>query len=199
MRLPRTLVTITASTFAFPAFAHGLTPGPIGIYFAALHTLTEMPMPLVLISVGLLLGLNKDVPIRQTWLFLILGIAGGLTGILAWRVYIHPILPLLSLTVIAALWAASGVQLPRSAATVIAVMTGYFAGVFFAPAPALWSMQAYAIAGGAIGTCLGLLATYFTVALITGRWNFFWIKLSLRIVASWIAAIAAMVIALSLQ
>jgi len=199
MRLLPALVTIAASALPSPVFAHDLTPGPIGIYFSALHTITEMPMPLVLIAIGLLLGLNRDVSIWQTWLCLMLGIAGGLTGILTWGIYIHPILPLLSLTVVAALWVTSGVRLPRSGATIFATITGYFIGVFFAPVFAPWLMQAYAIAGGTIGISLGVLGTYFTVALITDQWSFFWIKLTLRIVASWIAAIATMVAALFLQ
>lgn len=198
MRLLGALVAIAASALSFPVFAHGLTPGPIGIYFAALHALTEMPLPLVLISISLLLGLNRDVAIGQTWLFLMLGIAGGLTGILAWGFYVHPILPLLLLTVFVALWAASGVQLPRSAATILTAIIGYFVGVYFAPGPAPWLMQAYAIVGGTIGASLGVLGIYFIVALITDRWSFIWIKLTLRIMASWVAAIAAMVAALSL-
>lgn len=199
MRLLWAIVVIAASTFSFPAVAHGLTPGPIGIYFAALHTLTEMPLPLVLVSIGLLFGLNKDLAISQTGLFFLFGVAGGVTGILVWQFYIFPILPLLSLAAIGALWAASGVRLPQFAAAVLAAITGYFAGVLFAPGPAPLLMQAYAIAGGTIGALLAVFGTQLIVASVIHRWSFIWIKLAFRVVASWLAAIAVMVAALSVQ
>ena len=94
MRLLGAVLAIAASTFSVPAFAHGLTPEPVDAYFATLlHTLTEMPLPLVLISIGLLLGLNRDVAIAQAWLSLMFGIAGGLTGILAWDFWNRRIRP----------------------------------------------------------------------------------------------------------
>ena len=199
MRFCQATIFIGAITLSYPALAHGLTPGPAGIYFAALHILTELPAPLLLIAFGLLLGLNRHLAIIWVGLIFLLGMATGIIGILTWRLYIHPILPLQLLTVIVALFAASGIRFPRSASMVTALVIGYFLGVFFAPGPASWSTQTYAITGGIIGTCLGVFSMFLVVALTTDRWNYFWIKLALRILASWIAAIAAMVAALSFQ
>lgn len=199
MRLFQAIVFVAATLASEPANAHGLTPGPVGIYFAAEHILTEMPVPLALIAFGLLLGLNRHVAMTWAWLPLILGIVVGMAGILAWRLYIHPVLPLLLLTLIVALWAASGFRLPRSGAAILGVCIGYFLGVFIAPGPASWSMKAYAIIGGLTGVNLGVLSVFIIVALINERWSYSWIAISFRIVASWLAAIVAMVAALSLQ
>ena len=56
----------------FPG-AHGVDPDQSVVYFTVLYTL-QMPLPLVLVTAGLLLGLNRTVDITHAWLSLMSGI-----------------------------------------------------------------------------------------------------------------------------
>lgn len=199
MRALRAIVAVGAVTLSSPAFALGLTPGPVGIYFAFLHFLSEMPVPLTLITLGLLLGLNGHQAFRWAWPSLMLAMPVGLVGILEFRIFIYPESPLLLLTIVVGLWAASGIVVPAYAAAIISLCVGYFLGVFIAPAPASWSTQAYAIVGGLLAVNFVVICVFLIVELIRTWWDMPWIGIALRVVASWLTAIAALVAALLLR
>lgn len=105
-------------------------------------------------------------------------------------------MPILLLTFIVALWVASNVRVTRYTATILGLSIGYFIGIFVAPAPASWSMQVNAVSGGLIGIRIAVPGTYALVSSITERWTSDWINVAFRVVASWLAAIAAMTAAL---
>ncbi|MCB1510247.1 MAG: hypothetical protein KDJ36_05035 [Hyphomicrobiaceae bacterium] len=122
-----------------------------------------------------------------------------MAGILMWRVYIDPELPLLLLAFAAALWAASGLALPWYGAVVFGISMGYFIGVFITPAPASWSMQAYAIAGGLIAANVSVVAMFAIATAIRERFYPEWSVIAMRVVSSWLAAISALILALSMR
>ena len=199
MRALRAAAFCTGLLVPGVTFAHGLTPGPQGVYFAFFHTLLEMPAPLMLLATGLVIGLNGAKALEVALPLHIVGMAIGLTAILHFRVFVDPELPLLAVAVISGLWAALSAPLPWQAAAFLGIVTGYLLGVFIAPGPASWATQAYAIAGGMAAAVLGIICVFAVVMVVRERWMVPWVAIGFRVVASWLAAISALVAALSLR
>jgi HupE / UreJ protein len=197
MRLLRPIAIICLLFLPAPACAHANIPGIGGFYAAFWHTISEQPAPLILLGLGLLVGLHGTEAFRWAWIAFFLAMLGGLIGILGFGIYVDPELPLLLLALITALYTAGALPLPNPAAAVIGALSGYFFGVFIAPEVASWSTQAYAIAGGLIAANFAFLFIVSAIDTIRTQWQMPWVTVGLRVIASWIAAIAVLMVALS--
>jgi hypothetical protein len=182
-----------------PALAHTTIPGVNFAYAALVHALFAPPAPLVLLGFGLLLGMHGAKALGWAWTAFFLAMVAGVAVTLSIRVFIDPELPMLLIALVAALWAGSGMPLPRSAAAIVGAVAGYVFGVFIAPSPASWSTQAHAIAGGLIGANFALVFIVAAVDTVRKRWAMRWVTVGLRVAASWIAAISVLMAAFSVR
>ncbi len=181
------------------AFSHGLSPGPEGIYLAFIHTLSEMPVPLVILATGLLIGLNGTKALEAALPLHIVGMAIGLIALLQFRIFVDPELPMLGVAVASGVWAALSAPLPWLVAAILGMLSGYFMGVFIGPGPASWATQVYAIAGGMSASVFGIVLVFAVIHLIRERWTMSWVTIWLRVVASWLTAVSTLVAALALR
>jgi hypothetical protein len=199
MTAARAAAALLVVLLPYPAWAHAAIPGIGGAYAAFWHTLTELPAPLTLIGLGLLLGLHGTDALKWAWGAFFFMTIVGLALAMGIGIFIDPELPMLLIALFAGLYAASGLRLTAALATVLGAFGGYFLGVFIAPSPASWPTRAYAIAGGLIAANFALVFLVAAVESVRTRWQLPWITIALRVVASWIAAIAALVTALSIR
>lgn len=199
MRTARTIAVLLTLMLPLPALAHAPTAGIGGAYAAFTHTLTEPPAPLALLGLGLLLGLHGAETFKWTWLAFFAAMSAGVGTTVALKVFLDPEVPLVLIALVSALLAASGFALPHLAAIGLGGLAGFVFGVFIAPSPASWSTQAYTVCGGLLAANIALLYIVSAVDTIRERWPMTWITIGLRVIASWIAAISALMLALSIR
>jgi hypothetical protein len=180
-----------------PAIAHATIPGLNVAYAALFHALTAAPAPLALLGLGLLLGMHGAQVLKWAWAAFFLAMIAGVGGTLILRAFVDPELPMLAIALAAALWAASALPLHGAVAALAGAIAGYAFGIFIAPSPASLSTQAHAVVGGLIGANFALVFVVAAVDTIRKRWTMPWVTIGLRVLAAWIAAIAALMAALS--
>jgi urease accessory protein len=167
----------------FAAFAGGF-----------LIPLTVPAHVLVWLSLGLLIGSRPDGRLFPA-LFFAAGLAGGLVAI-ARAVGLTPALDVLLLTsAISGALIALAVALPRSLSAVIAAIAGVALGLDSPPR----TVSLAAATAALIGTGLAAVLALAVVMTVTSRLMHGWQRIGLRIVGSWIAASAILVMALRLS
>jgi hypothetical protein len=187
------LIALSAS----PAFAHVTVPGVPGLIFAFIHTITELPAPLTLIGLGLLAGLNGTRALEWTWLACFPAMVIGIWTTATWGIAVDPEKPLLLVAAATGLLAASGLRLTRPVAVGVALIAGYLLGIFSWPGPASWSTTLYMASGALLGANLSFVYLSIIVGAIVQRWSHTWVLIGFRVMASWVAAISILLLALS--
>ena len=159
----------------------------------------KMPAPLTLISLGLLVGLHGAKLLRFAWPAFFCAMLVGLAVSMGFDVFVDPALPMLWLALFAGVYAASGISLAPSGACGLAGLCGFFTGLFISSTAAPWLTQVYGIAGRVISANLTLVVVAGVIGYVRTRWSYIWVLIGLRIIASWLAAIAAIMTALLMQ
>lgn len=188
-----------AVVLPLPAYAHVTSPGLAGAYAALLHAVTEPPAPIALIGLGLLLGLNGAEALKWAWPAFALAMTGAMALMVTVRVYVDPQVPLLALALGCGLATAAGLRLPAVLAAGIGAAGGYFIGVLSAPAPASLTTTLYSMTGALIGANLALVFGVAVIDMARQQWPQPWLVTGVRALGSWVAAIGAMLLALSLR
>lgn len=190
-------IIVVVALLPSPATAHVAIPGIGSAYAAFAHATTEPPAALALLALGLLAGMHGAAGLMHLFPAFLLALLVGVATTLLFGVVVDPELPLLYVALGCGLYTAGGFPLPATAAIAIGAFAGAVFGIFSAPAPASWSTQAYFISGGLTGASFALIWLAAAVAMLRARWPMHWVSIGLRIVASWIAAIAALMAALA--
>jgi len=210
------VAVLVALSLAGPAWAHPALPGIGGAYAAFTHAITEPPAPLALLGLGLLVGINGAGSVRWACGSFFAATLGGLAATLALDVDTNPELPLVLVALTTGILTASGLPVANAAVTVLGLLTGSLFGVFAAPEPAAtatiaysssgqltvarddlpWSTLLWSSSGAVLGANLALVFVASAVDSIRKHWPRLWLIVGMRVLASWVAAIAALMAAL---
>ena len=178
------------------AAAHAPIPGLMGFYVGMLHPLSTPPQLLALLALGLMLGQQFPRDFVVCWIVfaiccfagMVLGQTVGMQGTEdAW---------LLAICAIAASLAAllpNGFVLPW---LVLAGGCGLLVGIVSTPDPGHWRPTLITLAGSFVGANLALLFSTGGVGWLTEHFSQPWVRIGLRIIAAWIAAISFLMLAL---
>ncbi|MEW9808427.1 HupE/UreJ family protein [Mesorhizobium marinum] len=180
------------------AAAHSPIPGMQGFYLGMLHPLSTPPQLLSLLAAGLLLGLRWPGPFRYCWpAFAVSCLAGIALGQWGWLRGLEDT-ALLAGGIAAAILAALLTPKLTAPCVAISAWTGLFLGVASIPdeGPA-WPVIV-TLAGSFVGANLALVYLAFAVGSLRARFTAQWVGIGLRIAAAWIAAVAALMLALLL-
>ncbi len=182
---------------ASAAAAHGGMEVSPGFVSGLWHPLAVPAHCLAILAIAMLQGRHGLVVLQfRSLIFaaaLFLGLSATLLSPPVYSLYIA----LLSLTIITGLLVALGRQLPLTLVTglsaIILLLVGFDSGV----STGSWGVTIAALAGIAIGIILLNAAITELVAHIHDAWPN-WTKIGVRVVASWVAAIAALILSLQL-
>lgn len=199
MTLARSAAVLLFCLVPRPAWAHAFEPGIGGGYAAFIHTLTEMPAPLTLVSLGLLWGMHGAAGVKWAWAAFLTMMVAAMGLYMGYGIVIDPIFPMLLLAMVAGLYAASGLPLAPTMAVGFAAIGGYLLGIFITPPPAPLLTVTYAIAGGVVAANFIVVLTAIAVDVVRTRWPTPQVAIAIRVIASWITAIAALMVSLAIK
>ena len=178
-----------------PADAHGALAGGEGFYTGAAHPFLAWEHLLLLLVIGLLLGRspkrNSRLPLCCLALSLLLGLISETAGLAL------PLFPsfVLGLGLVSGLVLAAGSAPPIIAMTTLAALTGLAVGLD-TDVPALTAasgLNAYTTYIGVFAAVFLIVLNMMALSLVVKQPS---LKIGLRIVGSWIAAISLMVLTL---
>ena len=193
----RPLAASLAGALLLPgvALAHSPVPGIGGFYNGLLHPFVVPAHLLALIALGLWLGQQALPQVERALLAFSLLLLTGL-ALAAFAPAGGGQIPLLLACALAVgLLVAAARPLPRSATTGVAGLVGLLIGLDSAPAAAGTGAQALILAGVAVGVHLLLL----NLVALTSYAQQPWLKVGVRVLGSWSAASALLVLALALR
>lgn len=205
-RSPAPLLFALPTLWPLAAQAHGDIERLGPFYAGALHPLLVPAHLVTLLALGLLVGQRGLQPSRHALTMLLLALGTGLSVAAtnadpsAWAMALERFL--LPLAALAALATLTVVPLPRAAPIVLAGIVGLGIGLGSAPevaasAPVAASGPAWVTWSMVAGTLLGAFATTALVAALVDGAHAHWARLATRIAASWLAASAMLVFALT--
>jgi hydrogenase/urease accessory protein HupE len=178
-------------TYAAPALAHAPISGVDGFPGGLLHPLAAPAHALALVGLGLLIGQQ---PRRQRTRLLIVFAAAlfaALGAIMAAFVFTEGKTVLLAVAAISGILVALARPVPAFAVAVLAALSGIAIEFDSVPAEISISATLRALAGTTIGAALAL--TFVALASADPRRQ--WLRIGVRIVGSWTAASAILVLA----
>jgi urease accessory protein len=194
MSAPRWLLTLVVCVLPRSTFAHPVFEGAGGFYGGLLHPLF---VPAHLMAVAGLAALVARRETRQSKLWhsstaMLIGMAVGLVAIA--NAYIPTLSSeiVLALDVVIGTLIASEIAPPRLVITGLALVTGFSVAID-SPPDAITIREAIAIQ---LGTFCGVTVLLIAMIEMVSRLRHRWQRIGIRIVGSWIAAIAAMALAL---
>lgn len=176
-----------------PAAAHSPMPGVGSFYAGMLHPWMVPAHAMAIVATGLWLGQHREGGNKALLWFMAAVAAGLMAGVLMpWQ---RSELALLAVTAFIAVAVAVGRVLPLSAVAAVVALAGGLLGL---------DSQADGLVGRALwmalgGTALSLLLGLSWMLMISDFAKRPWMKIGLRVVASWLAAAAILVLALSLH
>lgn len=189
-------LSVAFGLLAGAAHAHSPIPGIEGFYTGLLHPATSPNQLLILAALGLLLGQARGRWTGSAWggfaCAMLAGIAAGQLGASTGRVE-------LALVVLGAAAATLAALLPGrmgGAVLVLSVCGGFALGLASTPDSGPFRATAITFAGSFAGANLGLLYVAGTIGWVRDRAKARWTQVGLRVIASWIAAIAILMAAL---
>lgn len=191
------LVSICGLPWLLPqaAEAHSTVEGLDEFVNGVLHPLFSPAHVLVLLAFGFWIGRHPPIRLRSPLPAFALGVLAGLLG--AWQGILSPVYPavLLATAMLAAVVVAADFKLPLA----VRVLCGGIAGVLLgldSPPDAAGTPQAIfkTLLGTWIGLYIWLVNPAFYISILPEKK---WAAYAVRIAASWIIAIAFMVLALS--
>jgi hydrogenase/urease accessory protein HupE len=180
------------------AAAHAALPGIEGFYRGLIHPLSTAPPLLALLAIGVALGHRWPRSFFAGWLLCAVGLALGLGvgRVVSEATLTAADVTLLFLAAVAAsLAVAAPGRLPRFC-QVLARASGIAIGIVTTPDPGPAIAIAVMIAGTYLGANLSLLYAGFAVGWLADRFRQPWMKIGLRVLAAWIAAVAVLLFAL---
>lgn len=191
--LPIGLVVFSVFAFSSPALAHSPIEGISIFYGYMLHTLVVPAHALLLVATSLLLGQQEIVLTRVGLTVLAAGFVTGLTisavGLASGSEWQHLLGALAVGGAVSLCW-----QAPLTVLAPLAAAVGFAIGVDSAPSEAPDDEKTLAFAGLISGTLgLALVVSGLTAGLTRG-----WQRIGVRIVGSWIVAVALLVLSLTL-
>jgi urease accessory protein len=174
-----------------PAFAHVAIEGVGGFWGGLLHPLLVPPHVLALAALGLFIGQQRER--RIPCVVFALALAAGLIAIASAVGATPAATVLLTTTMLAGILVAVARWLPAPVGWVLAVVTGVSVGLDSPP-------QAITIAEGNVmlaGTAVGALLLLLAVVAVAGLARHPLATLAMRILGSWIAASAMLMLAVA--
>lgn len=167
-------------------------PALSGFVAGLIHPLSITAHVVALIGLGLMIG--QQVRRRVTLVAFAIGLVAGLAALAAAVGETRAPLALLSGAALAGLAATVGWPLPSILAAPLALVVGAAMGLDSPP-----RMASIAAANAALcGTALAAFAAVALIAAIAGRMRQGWPRIGVRVLGSWIAAAALLVVALQL-
>lgn len=184
---------------AGPAAAHSPLPGIEGFYAGLLHPLSTPDQALALLATGLLLGGFAIQRLPVAFGAAAIGLATGLaTGLARGTATGDPAPWLFGLAALAAAGAALAPGRALPLAALLSLGAGALLGWASLPDAGPPRDRAFTMAGSVTGAALGLLYVAGGLDLLRDRLRAPWLAIALRVLAAWIAAIALLMLALSL-
>lgn len=178
---------------ASPARAHEVF-GVTGFPAAVLHPLVIIDQALALTAAGLIAGQQPRPALGGKLLALLLAMLAGFAVLLYLPdVRLAPLLPLAAAGICGSLVAAAP-AFPAWACALAIALPGFAVGLNTIPEAGILMAFLYAIGGAMIGAGALLLVMASALSRLTRDWQ----RLGLRILGSWIAASAILVLAMSL-
>lgn len=166
---------------SFDAFAGGF-----------LNPLTVPAHLVALLGLGLLIGGRRDSGALVPWLAFLLGLAAGLAAIALGAAQTPAIDALLVATAVSGLLIALAVALPNVICAGLAVVIGIALGLDSPPQAISLASATTALVGTGLSACVALTLVVASARACTRDWR----RIGLRILGSWIAASAILVLAL---
>ncbi len=186
MILRRLPLVVSFSVLAFPARAHDALDGAGLFVNGILHPVVEPAHLLAFLALGLWIGRqDRDALRRAVIAFAVALIAGLLAGPLA---ALPPAVPIALALILGGL-AAGGWPAPARVVAMVALASA--ALISFDSAADDWGL--------ALGIWAGAMLIVLNVVNITMRIEAAWLHIAIRIAGAWIAAIALLLLALSLR
>ncbi len=175
-----------------PAFAHSPVPGFAGFYTGLLHPLSTPGQLLGFLSLGLMLGFRW--PQWFAWASLSFAVS-CLLGIVLGQLGFMPTWSELVLLLLATLAAALAALYPSGILTVFLAFSGvcgFLIGVLSTPDPGPLNDTIITLSGSFVGANLALIYAAGGIGWLQERYNQQWVRIGLRVVAAWIAAISVL-------
>jgi hydrogenase/urease accessory protein HupE len=194
MRVAASLVLAGLLLLPEAAWAHGVVAGSEGFYAGMLHPLAVPAHVLMLLGLGLLFGQSSWRPDGALIAFAL----ALLTGLFVAGTHLAPPLPapaLLTMAALAGLLVAVSISSPPAGGIVLAVATGAAIGLDSSPDTPLGRGWASALAGTWLGASLLLIL----VAGAAREPRQAWHRIGVRVLGSWTAASALLVLALAVK
>lgn len=194
------LVAGAVGLWPAPALAHSPIDGFDGFYLGLLHPLTSAGQVLTLIAVGLVVGTADKAAFARAWLLFaalafagvlfgqLLGVSGGEEG------------ALLGAALLTALMVAATPHAALRRATwmlMAAGVGGLLLGLASTPDEGPLLPTLITVAGSLVGVNLAFLYLAGATGWVHDRYPYPWARIGLRVVASWVAAIAMLMLALA--
>lgn len=171
-------------------------PGIEGFYIGLVHPLTSPAQILALLSVGIFFGQRRD---KRPWLPVALfacaalaGIVAGLSGIRFDAAEPGMLLMALLAGALAALWPGA----PAFPGLAAASVAGLLIGLVSIPDPGPARATAITLSGTFVGAVVLLLYCIGGLAWVLDHAKWSWVPIAFRVAAAWVAAIAALLLAL---
>jgi urease accessory protein len=181
-------------TAAGAAAAHPVYPGAGGFFGGVLHPLLVPVHLMAIVALGLLIGGQAPRWRRAVPAVYVLALTAGLVAIASAYVPTRAEEVLLSLTAVAGVFVAWARPLPQALGGMLAAGVG-LALALDSPPEALSLREAYL---ALLGTALAAAGLLVAIAALASRLRRHWLRIGVRILGSWIAASAILVLALRL-
>ena len=192
MNIRRGLAVAALVGCAAPAWAHSPIAGIGNFYNGALHPFVSPAHLVALLALGLWLGQRGLASAKQPLLALLLSLAVGLVS--------HHMLgdpdtdrALLVFAALMGLAVAAATAVPSVVVTVFAALTGLAIGMSSGPADVQGAARWVLLAGTFFGATLACVYVASMVTLAKQAW----LHIAVRVLGSWLAAAALLVLALS--
>lgn len=188
-----------ALAFAFAttpqlALAHAPIQGIGGFYGGLLHPLLVPAHLMALLALGLLAGQQQAQRRRIVLILFAAGLTAGLTAVLAAFAFESAASVLYAFGAVTGILVALAVPLPLMISGALALATGLAIAIDSAPDEISISASIISLAGTGIGAYLLVMLVADVTAAAAGAWQ----RIAVRVLGSWTAASAALVLALRL-
>jgi hydrogenase/urease accessory protein HupE len=179
--------------------AHLPAPGFEGFYVGLLHPFAEAEQFLAIAAAGLFWGQQPRALVARTWrAFPAAAVGGMLAGLVLGRPEAAGLI-LYALALLGGGLVALAPQLPAAALAALGVLVGGAAGLAASPDPGSLEDTAVTAAGALAGVNAIALYGFGAASWASEQARWPWLGIGVRVIGSWIVAIAFLMLALALQ
>jgi hydrogenase/urease accessory protein HupE len=191
------LIAATLAALALPsvAVAHAPVPGVDGFYTGLLHPLSTPSQVLLLLALGFFIGRGTT---RAAAVSLALFCVGTLAGVFLGQRAPPPDTGMVVVALLAASLAALAPGRLVPVGLCLAGLGGVGIGIVSRPDPGPLRDVIITAAGALVGTNLAMVYLYGALVWLQERAHHAWLPVALRVAAAWVAAVAVLMLALSL-